>query len=255
MTAFLALLRRDFLVARRDAGPLLVATLTQPILVILVFGNLLPRMELVADGFGTVMLPGLMAITMMMAGAQGVLMPLVKDLSGSREVDERLLAPISVRGVAFERITAGSLHAAVAGLIALPAMMILMHRVSGMDVRPAWAALLPLAAVCGLLSAAFGLALGTNVQPRFSGLLFAVVLGPMMLFGCAYYPWSALAALGPVRYLFLLNPLTFMSEAMRLAVTPNAPHMALPLLFGGLLGFLALFAFIGTRSFEKRTIL
>ena len=30
--------------------------------------------------------------------------------------------------------------------------------------------------------------LGTRVQPRFSGLLFAVVLGPMMLFGCAYYP-------------------------------------------------------------------
>ena len=48
MTAFLALLRRDVLVARRNAGPLLVATLTQPILVVLVFGNLLPRMELVA---------------------------------------------------------------------------------------------------------------------------------------------------------------------------------------------------------------
>ena len=63
MTAFLALLRRDLLVARRNAGPLLVATLTQPILVILVFGNLLPRMELVVDGYGTIMLPGLMAIT------------------------------------------------------------------------------------------------------------------------------------------------------------------------------------------------
>jgi len=110
VTAFLALLRRDLLVARRNAGPLLTATLTQPILVILVFGNLLPRMDLVAADFGTVMLPGLMAITMMMAGAQGVLMPLVKDLSGSREVDERLLAPIGVRGVAFERITAGSMQ-------------------------------------------------------------------------------------------------------------------------------------------------
>jgi ABC-2 type transport system permease protein len=254
LTAFLALLRRDLLVARRNAGPLLVATLTQPILVILVFGNLLPRMNLVASDFGTVMLPCLMAITMMMAGVQGVLMPLVQDLSGSREVDERLLAPIGVHGVALERIVAGALHAGVAGLVALPAMMILMHRV-GMDVKPDWTLLLPLAVVCGLLSAAFGLTLGTNVQPRFSGLLFAVVLGPMMLFGCAYYPWSALATLGRVRYLFLLNPLTFMSEAMRLAVTPGATHMALPLLFGGLAVFLALFALVGARSFERRTIL
>ena len=255
MTVFLALLQRDVLVARRNAGPLLVATLTQPILVVLVFGNLLPRMQLVADEFRTVMLPGLMAITMMMAGVQGVLMPLVQDLSGGREVDERILTPIGVRGVALERIVAGALHAAVAGLIALPAMMLLMHQVSGMEVHPAWPALLPLAALCGLLSAAFGLTLGTHVQPRFSGLLFAVVLGPMMLFGCAYYPWAALAALGPVRYLFLLNPLTFMSEAMRLAVTPAASHMALPLLFAGLAFYFALFAFVGTRSFERRTIL
>jgi ABC-2 type transport system permease protein len=255
MTAFLALLQRDLLVARRNAIPLLVATLTQPILVILVFGNLLPRMELVARGYGTIMLPGLMAITMMMAGVQGVLMPLVQDLSGSREVDERLLAPITVRGVAFERIVAGALHAGVAGLVALPAMMILMYEVGGVHVRPGWTILLPLAAVCGLLSAAFGLTLGTHVQPRFSGLLFAVVLGPMMLFGCAYYPWASLQALGPVRYLFLLNPLTFMSEAMRLAVTPAASHMALPLLFAGLAIYFALFAFLGARSFARRTIL
>jgi ABC-2 type transport system permease protein len=255
VTAFLALLRRDVLVARRNAVPLLVATLTQPILVVLVFGNLLPRMHLVADQFRSIILPGLMAITMMMAGVQGVLMPLVQDLSGTREVDERLLAPISVFGVAVERIVAGALHAAVAGLLALPAMMLLLHETSGVDVHPSWLALLPLAAVCGLLSAAFGLTLGTNVQPRFSGLLFAVVLGPMMLFGCAYYPWASLGALGPVRYLFLLNPLTFMSEAMRLGVTPGTPHMSLPLLFAGLAAFLALFVRLGSRSFERRTIL
>jgi ABC-2 type transport system permease protein len=255
VTAFLALLRRDVLVARRHAIPMLLATLTQPILVVLVFGNLLPRMHLVSAEFRAVILPGLMAITMMMAGVQGVLMPLVQDLSGTREVDERILAPISVFGVSLERIVAGALHAATAGLLALPAMMLLLHEVGGVVVRPAWPVLLPLTALCGLISAAFGLTLGTNVQPRFAGLLFAVVLGPMMLFGCAYYPFSALSALGSVRFLFLLNPLTFMSEAMRLAVTPEVPHMWLPLLLAGLLGFLALFVFLGARSFRRRTIL
>jgi len=255
MTAFLALLRRDLLVARRNALPLLTATLTQPILVVLVFGNILPRMDLVADSFRTVMLPGLMAITMLMAGVQGVLMPLTQDLSGSREVDERILAPISVTGVALEKIVAGAIHAGVAGLTALPAMMLLMHQVSGVAVHPRWLALVPLAALCGLLSAAFGLALGANFQPRFSGLLFAVVIGPLMLFGCAYYPWAGLETLGPIRYAFLLNPLVFMSEAMRLAVTPDVPHMWFPPLLLGLLSYLALFTYIGAKSFERRTIL
>jgi ABC-2 type transport system permease protein len=255
VTAFLALLRRDLVVAGRNGAALLMATLTQPILVVLVFGNILPRLHLVADEFRTVMVPGLMSITMMMAGVQGVLMPLTIDLSGSREVDERLLAPISVLGVALEKVIAGAIHAAVAGIIALPAMMLLMHRVTGVDVKPAWGALLPLVAASGVLSAAFGLTLGTRVQPRFSGLLFAVVLGPMMLFGCAYYPWASLSVLGPVQYVFLLNPLVFMSEAMRFSVTPDVPHMPLALLLGGLALFSVLFLLSGARAFARRTIL
>jgi ABC-2 type transport system permease protein len=134
-------------------------------------------------------------------------------------------------------------------------MILLMHGVGIGDIRPRWPLLLPLVAACGLLSAAFGLTLGTRVQPRFAGMLFAVVLGPMMLFGCAYYPWASLSAIGPLQYLFLLNPLTFVSEAMRLAVTPDGPHMPLALLLFGLLGWLALLARTGARSFEKRTIL
>jgi len=255
VTAFLALLRRDLKVASRNALPLLMATLTQPILVVLVFGNILPRLHLVADEFRTVMVPGLMSITMLMAGVQGVLMPLTVDLSGSREVDERLLAPLSVLGVALEKVLAGAIHAAVAGLTALPAMMLLMHRVTGVDVHPRWAVLLPLVALCGLLSAAFGLTIGSQVQPRFSGLLFAVILGPMMLFGCAYYPWAGLAVIGPLQYVFLLNPLVFMSESMRLAVTPDVGHMPVGLLVPGAVAFTGLFLMLGARSFEKRTIL
>jgi len=255
MTAFFALLRRDLVVAGRNGLMLLMATLTQPVLVVLVFGNILPRLHLVADEFRTVMVPGLMSITMLMAGVQGVLMPLTIDLSGSREVDERLLAPISVLGVALEKVVAGAIHAAVAGLIALPAMMLLMHHVTGVSVRPAWGALLPLVAASGLLSAAFGLTLGTRVQPRYSGLLFAVVLGPLMLFGCAYYPWASLRVLGPLQYVFLLNPLVYMSEAMRLSVTPDVPHMPAPLLIGGLVAFSLVFLLSGARAFERRTVL
>lgn len=254
MTAFLALLQRDLLVASRNVPMLLTASLTQPVLVVLVFGNILPRLGLVSADFKTIMVPGLMSITMLMAGVQGVLMPLSSDLSGSREVDERLLAPLTVNGVAFEKVVAGAIHSALAGLIALPAMMLLVHGVSGVEVRPHWGMLFPLVAACGLVSAAFGLTLGTRVQPRFSGLLFAVVLGPLMLFGCAYYPWAALDILGPTQYVFLLNPLVFMSEAMRLAVTPGVPHMPVPLLLSGLLAFFLIFLYAGARSFEKRTV-
>ena len=255
MTAFLALLRRDLHVALRNALLLSAGVLTQPVLVVLVFGNILPRLGLVASEFRTVLVPGLMAITMMMAGVQGILMPLASDLAGTREIDERLLAPITATGVALEKIVAGAIHATAAGLVSLPLMMVLMHQVSGVEVHPRWELLLPLVLVCGLLSAAFGLNLGSRVQPRFAGLLFAVVLGPMMLFGCAYYPWSALSVLGPVQYLFLLNPLVFISEAVRMAVTPEMAHMPLPLLLPGLGAFTLGLGWLGASAFVRRVIL
>jgi len=46
-----------------------------------------------------------------------------------------------------------------------------------------------------------------------------------------------------------------MSEAMRLSVTPDVPHMPVPLLIAGLVGFSAFFLFSGARAFERRTIL
>jgi ABC-2 type transport system permease protein len=255
VTTFLALLRRDLHVTARNSGLLFVGVLTQPVLVVLVFGNILPRIGLVADEFRTIMIPGLMAITMLMAGVQGVLMPLVSDLSGTREVEERLLAPIAPAGVAVGRIVAGSIHSALAGLIALPLMQLLMHRVSGVEVHPRWGVLVPLLVLSGLLSAAFGLNLGTRVEPRMSGLLFAIVLGPMMLFGCAYYPWASLDVLGRLQYAFLLNPLVFMSEALRYAVTPGVAHMPVGLVLAGLVVFTLALAWTGARSFERRTVL
>ena len=254
-TTFLALLRRDLLVAGRQSVPLLAGTLTQPTLVVLVFGNLLPRMGLVAGDFQAVIVPGLMGITVLMAGVQGVLMPLMGDLSGSREIEERLLSPLGVIGVALQKMCVGVIVAAITGLLSLPLMMALLHQRSSIEVRPNWL-LLPLAVVgAGAVSATLGMALGCRIQPRFGGLLFAVILGPMMLFGCAYYPWSRLADLGAVRYLFLLNPLTFVSEALRWAVTPDAGHMPASLLAGGLTAFIGLLGWSGVRGFERRTIL
>ena len=254
MTAFWALLHRDLYVTGKNAVFLIMGTMTQPILVVLVFGNILPRLGLVAPEFRAVMLPGLMSISILMAGVQGVLMPLSIDLSGSREVDERVLTPLGIVGVAFGKVVAGAVHASVAGLLALPVMIFLMAKVSGMTFTINWVALLPLVVMSGFLSAAFGLTLGTSIQPRFSGLLFAIVLGPMMMFGCAYYPWAALKVIGVLQCAFLLNPLVFMSEAMRVAVTPAAAHMPPALLLTGLVGFTAFFTVIGARSFERRTI-
>jgi len=76
----------------------------------------------------------------------------------------------------------------------------------------------------------------------------------MMLFGCAYYPWRAMDSMGFVQWLFCLNPLVFISEAMRSCVTPERPHMQGWMIFLGLIAYGSFFTWTGTRLFEKRTV-
>jgi len=76
-----------------------------------------------------------------------------------------------------------------------------------------------------------------------------------MLFGCAYYPWRSLTAIGAFQYVFLVNPLVFISEAMRLAVTPEIPHMPAWLILSGLLAYTLVFLLAGASAFQRRTVL
>jgi ABC-2 type transport system permease protein len=253
VTTFFALIRRDFLILRRNAILMFLADQSQSILFAIVFAFFFPKLNMVSRDFALIVLPGLVSMTVLMGGTNGVLVPLWRDLLGHREVDERLLAPISVTGVALEKIIAGAASATLSGLVSLPVMMLLIHRWH--DIHPNWPILLPMVAIGGFVFAAFGLTVGAMAGARFSGFLFDAVIGPMIFFGCTYYAWEPLRAIGPVRYLFLINPLVFVSEGLRLAITPQIPHMPVSLILSGLLTFSILFSFAGTLNFKKRTIL
>ncbi|MGH9423966.1 MAG: ABC transporter permease, partial [Thermoanaerobaculia bacterium] len=55
---FFAILRRDLTVARRELPYFLVRTALQPILFVIVFGYILPKMGMIGHGYSTTMLPG-----------------------------------------------------------------------------------------------------------------------------------------------------------------------------------------------------
>ena len=109
--------------------------------------------------------------------------------------------------------------------------------------------LLPLASVTG---AALGLVIGTRVDPRRVPLIFGLVVIPITFLGATYYPWAALTPILWLKYLVLLNPLVYMSEGMRVSMTPYVQHMALWGIYGGLILFAALLGAWGIAGFTKR---
>jgi ABC-2 type transport system permease protein len=219
-----ALLARDVHVARRNLIQLLLQILLQPLLFTFVFGRVMTASGMMAATYKSLLLPGIMAICMLLTGIQSVAMPLIAEFQFSREIEDRLLAPIVNRWLAVEKVIAGAIQALAAGLVVLPAAWLLM----GSGVAISFASPLQFVAMClliALLSASFGLALGCSVGQSQIGLMFTLVIAPMMMFGCAYYPWSALSSFRPLQIAVLINPLVYASEGLRGTLAPQFPHM------------------------------
>src|ERR1700730_8244799 len=133
MRAFVAILERDLVVTVREFVPFLLQALMQPLFFLFIFGKVLPGMGLTAGNFAALLLPGIVAITGMLAAMQGVTLPLVLDLGYAREIDDRLLSPMPVWWVALEEVLYGAMRGTIASVVIFPVGWLILG--SGFSVR------------------------------------------------------------------------------------------------------------------------
>jgi ABC-2 type transporter len=120
LTALLAIISRDLLVMRREALTFLVQMLVQPLFFLFVFGKVLPTIGAASAGFSTLLLPGIVAFTVFITTLQGPSVELARDLGFTREIEDRLLAPLPIALVAVEKILLSALRGLIAGAFVFP---------------------------------------------------------------------------------------------------------------------------------------
>jgi ABC-2 type transport system permease protein len=261
-TAFVAILRRDVVVTGRDFLAFLAQTLLQPLFFLFIFGKVLPSIGLARAGFGSVLLPGIVALTTLTAALQGVTLPLVLDLGFAREIDDRLLAPLPISLVAVEKVVFAALRGMVAGAVIFPLAAWILG--TEFQVRTDRLAILVVILILtALAGACLGLTLGTLIRPEQIGLLFALILTPLLFTGCTYYPWSLLDGIKWFQIVTLFNPLTYAAEGMRYAMVPPLdvqgqsvafPTLDLQWVFLGLGVTIVALLIIGMNTFRRRVV-
>ena len=250
---FGAILMRDVTVARRELPYFLLRTTLQPLLFVLVFGFVLPKMGMIPRAYTATVLPGVLALSLTLSAIQSVCLPMVQDFGVTNEIEDRLLAPAPIALVAVEKVVAGTLQGVIAAIVVLPLARLIMGPIPGLTFGNAGMLAL-VTVISGAAFAALGLYLGTAIAPQHIGLMFSVILGPMIMFGCTYYPWAGLSVVPAMKYLVLINPLVYVSEGMRAALTPAMPHMNVPAMLFALIATTALFLILGLRAFDKRAM-
>jgi ABC-2 type transport system permease protein len=253
LRAFLALCGRDLWVTvRHELGSFLAQALLQPIFLLFVFGRVLPQIGAARGGYGTQLLPGVMALTLVLTALQNTALPLVIEFSFTKEIEDRLLAPLPVAAVALQKILIASLRGILAGLLILPLAALILP--GGLHISgPDWPAVVAIFAFGSLAAGAMGLVLGTAVPPNRISVAFAVVLTPLIFTGCTFYPWNSLHQLRWFQVLTLVNPITYASEGLRGALT-TLPHLGGGWIALGLGVSLLSFGALGTRLFIRRAL-
>jgi ABC-2 type transport system permease protein len=258
VAAFRALLRRDLAVLRKELRLFVLRTVMQPLLLLFVFTYVFPRIGQAVGGsggaaadFSTMLVAGVVATAMIFQGIQAVALPLVREFGYTREIEDRVLAPLPVWAVAVEKIVSGALQALIAGAIVFPLAAVV--PTTPVHLHVSWPALLAVAPLAALTGAALGLALGTRVQPHQVPLMFSVIVIPITFLGATYYPWARLTPIPWLKVAVLVNPLVYMSEGFRMALTPMS-HMPGPAVYAALAGFVVGLSWLGIDGFRRRVV-
>jgi ABC-2 type transport system permease protein len=261
--AFGGLFLRDLHVLRRELFPFVIRVCMNPLLFLFVFTFIMPHMSggaamnptaaMAGVNFSTVLLPGLMAVAIMFSGIAAVALPLAQEFGITREIDDRVMCPLPVAAVAIEKICFSAVQSLIAAVVVFP----LAYYVPATPVYAhvkSWPFLILVMVLASLTSGALGLVIGTSVKPQQIGLIFGVVVMPITFLGCVYYPWAALKPIPWLQVGVLINPIVYMSEGLRVALTPTLPHMHSALILVMLTGFLALLTTLGVKGFLRRVI-
>ncbi len=195
-----------------------------------------------------------MAVAIMFSGIAAVALPLSQEFGITREIDDRVMCPLPVAFVALEKVVFSALQSLIAAIVVFP----LAYYIPSVPVRvhvTSWPFLiLVLVKLASLVAGALGLTIGTHVQPAQIGLIFGVVVMPITFLGCVYYPWQQLHFNPWLQRLVLINPIVYMTEGLRAALTPGVEHMSIFAIVGMLTLSLIVLSTVGIRGFLRRVI-
>jgi ABC-2 type transport system permease protein len=195
----------------------------------------------------------MVASAVMMQGIMSVSTPLVMELSYTREIEDRVLAPLPLWMLGLSKILSGAVQGCVAGLVVLPCVILVHAPGQAPHVSMAhWPAALGVLVLASVLMAGLGLLFGTVVEPRKLSLFFTVMMVPITMLGCVYYPWIALRHVGWLQWLVLANPLVYISEGLRATLVPGVPHLPVWAFMTVLTVGTALVCGISTRTLRRR---
>jgi ABC-2 type transport system permease protein len=206
----------------------------------------------IGSGYSDILLPGTIALAAFTTALQSVALPLVKEFGFTREIEDRLLAPLPTELVAVGKLCIATLRGLFAAVIIYPVGALVVGEAPW---RPGS---LPLALLVvligGWVGGGIGMTLATVLPLQRINVTFALFVTPIVWTGCVHYPWERLSVISWFQVVTAVNPMTYVSEGMRATMAPGVPHLSVWLCLLVLAGMAVVFTATAIRTFTRRAV-
>ncbi len=246
------MVKRDLVIQARDKYEFVFRVGMLPFILILIYGYVLPKIGVVSADFPQYMFPGMVGMSLLLTGIHGTAVPLTMDFNNSREIEDRLQAPIDTRYIAIAKMIVGIIESWIGALIVLPISLIFMNEYLVFSFTFGQIiGLIGVLILASFASATLGLLVGTIVKPMQIAAMFPGFLMPMVFTGAIFFTWDALSALPVFQMLVLANPLVYINEALRALMYVDVASM--PLMFSvlGMVVFTIIMGYVGFKRFMR----
>ncbi|SHE81368.1 ABC-2 type transport system permease protein [Ferrithrix thermotolerans DSM 19514] len=254
-----ALLARDLAVLRKTAAFFVIRVVMQPLLFVFVFTYVFPKIGQGVGGggskeaeFSTLLVAGVVGISIIFQAIQAVALPLVQEFGYTKEIEDRALAPMPTWGLAIEKILSGAVQAVFAGAVVFP--IVLFVPATPVHLHIDWPVLITLVPLAAIVSGTLGLTIGTLIPPNQVALIFAIIVLPITFLGAVYYPWASLTPISWLKDVVLVNPLVYINEGLRAALTTGVPHMEIGYVYLALIVFALVLGYVSIKGLNRRVV-
>jgi ABC-2 type transport system permease protein len=234
---FLSVLARDVLVIGREFPSFLARVVLQPLFLLFIFGRVLS---------------GLMGLIPVMTAMQSIAIPLMLELGWTKELNDRLLAPMSTGLLAVEKLVFAVGTGIVATVLVPPAGLLIVGSVPWR--WSSFGLLILMVVLGGMAGAGLGLLVGTIVPPQRVGVMLTIAFPVLLFTGASQYSWRSLGRVRWFQVLTAANPITYVNEGMRAALTPQVVHLPIGLCLAVLAVSIPILGLLGVTRFTKRVM-
>ncbi|WGI17853.1 ABC transporter permease [Methanonatronarchaeum sp. AMET-Sl] len=246
---------RDLMVFRKDIRGNLMRILGQPMFFLIVFGLLLPQLDVFMIDYIEILVPGIIAMTAMLGAMRSVGGEIGISFDHNQEIRAHILLPLTMASLALEKIIYGMFQGVFSGLAVLILAIILFPETFTLTLT-SLIVLIIIFMATGIIFGGMGLGIGSYFEPPeiMFEIMFLITM-PMMFLGATFYPVDMVREISEILYYFTFGiPLTYVSESIRVFIAPETAGLPLIACIIGLIISIAIFVPIGIWGFKQRAI-